>query len=414
VSTRRRRIGALRAGYRPSGLSGLVDDREKQARSTLAYAVVPPVFLAVVAVLDVALGEPVLGGVVLAAAGVATAGLVLFKRTGAQRRSATLQLWSVLPAAVATHVMLGGWLWSGGALLWGSVATITAVLVLGRREAALMAGAYLAVAVVLTPWESSLRSWRDQPPLALSVMVVAGVLVLGVTLVAPGVAVLAARLEREHRRSQALLSNVLPASIIQRLSQGPAVVATRHDDCTILFADLVGFTAHTHQMDPEAVVAELNTIMSVFDDLVGAHGAEKIKTIGDGYMAAVGVPEPRDDHAISGCALALDMLHAMPRVNRQLGTDYRIRIGMNRGEVVAGVIGTRRFAFDLWGDTVNLASRLESSGSPGTVTTSAAVKTAASEHFRFAGPDVKDLKGQGPTAVYRLVGPRTRRVPAGR
>jgi hypothetical protein len=237
VSIRRRRIGALGADYQPSGLSGLVDDREEQARSTLAAAVVPPVFLAVVAILDVALGEPVLGRARRRWGRHRRSGVL--NRTGAQRPSATLQLWSVLPAAVATHVMLGGRLWSGGALLWGTIATITAVLVLGRREAALMAGAYLAVAMVLTPRVSSLRSWRDQPPLALSVMVVARVLVLGVTLVAPGVAVLAARLEREHQRSQALLSNVLPASILHRLSQGPAVVATRHDDCTILFADLV-------------------------------------------------------------------------------------------------------------------------------------------------------------------------------
>jgi len=195
---------------------------------------------------------------------------------------------------------------------------------------------------------------------------------------------------------------ILPATVADRLMAQPGMIADRHDGCTIVFADLVGFTAHSKGKDAEQIVGELNTVFTRFDTLTAQHGAEKIKTIGDGYMAATGVPDPDTDHVAHACDLALAMLEAMPGLNAHMGTDFALRVGVHTGPAVAGVVGTSKFGYDVWGDTVNLASRLESTRTPGLVVTSAAVAAALNTQHHVEPVGVKDLKGQGPTKVYRL------------
>jgi adenylate cyclase len=168
------------------------------------------------------------------------------------------------------------------------------------------------------------------------------------------------KLRSEQERSEQLLLNILPRPIAERLKEGQRTIADVFPDVTVLFADLVGFTRMSEQLPPAELVAMLNKIFSMFDQLAEKHGLEKIKTIGDEYMAASGLPMPRPDHAEAMAEMALDMLAVIERFNAKRNRGVRIRIGMNCGPVTAGIIGTKKFAYDLWGDTVNIASRMES------------------------------------------------------
>ncbi len=156
--------------------------------------------------------------------------------------------------------------------------------------------------------------------------------------------------------------NILPAPIAERLKAGQEIIADAHENVSILFADIVGFTELAAEKSPEQVVTLLNAVLSAFDSLTQKHGLEKVKTIGDAYMVAAGLPKARSDHAQAMADLALDMGAAIARVGETFGVPLHLRIGINTGPVVAGVIGTQKFAYDLWGDSVNTASRMESHG----------------------------------------------------
>ncbi len=211
-------------------------------------------------------------------------------------------------------------------------------------------------------------------------------------------------LEEEQKRSESLLLNVLPASIAQRLKTGDTTIAERFDDATVLFADIVGFTELSSRHTPEEVVRVLNDIFSSFDVLVEKHGLEKIKTIGDAYMVAGGIPDAVDDHAERCARMGLDMLDCIENFRRD-GMDFlNIRVGLHRGPIVAGVLGSKKFAYDLWGDTVNTASRMESSGEAGRVQVSAAVQERLSGAFDFDERGDIEVKGKGRMHTYFLNG----------
>ncbi|MEO7392748.1 MAG: adenylate/guanylate cyclase domain-containing protein [Ramlibacter sp.] len=171
----------------------------------------------------------------------------------------------------------------------------------------------------------------------------------------------------ERARSDRLLLNILPGSIAERLKSSPEAIADHSAEVTVLFADLVGFTALSAAKSPQDLVRLLDRIFSDFDALAERHGLEKIKTIGDAYMAAAGLPLPRHDHAVAAARMASDMLAAVERIAAETGEPLQVRIGLNSGPVVAGVIGRSKFIYDLWGDTVNTASRMESHGIPGAI-----------------------------------------------
>jgi len=211
-------------------------------------------------------------------------------------------------------------------------------------------------------------------------------------------------LDRLNRENQRLLLNVLPASIAERLKRQEGLIAERFEEVSVLFADIVGFTALAARLAPGELVAMLNKIFSAFDELVDKHRLEKIKTIGDAYMVAGGLPELHDNHLEAMAILALEMQQGVAAIQRVNGP-LSIRIGLHIGSVVAGVIGIRKFIYDVWGDTVNTASRLESHGAPGRVHVSEAVYSRLKGNFDFEPRGAIELKGRGASNTYFLNGP---------
>lgn len=204
------------------------------------------------------------------------------------------------------------------------------------------------------------------------------------------------RAEAEQHRADTVLHNALPAPIAEELKRAGRVEARKHEEMGVLFADLAGFTAYSRGLPPDALVLVLNQVFSAFDALVERHGLEKIKTIGDAYM----VVELSGSERLA--RFALDLLQALERYNRANGTRLEIRIGLHCGPAVAGVIGVKRFLYDVWGDTVNLASRLESSGAPGAIHASAAVQRRLVQRFDFQAREPMELKGCGQVQSYWL------------
>ncbi|MFW5763704.1 MAG: adenylate/guanylate cyclase domain-containing protein [Coleofasciculus sp.] len=212
----------------------------------------------------------------------------------------------------------------------------------------------------------------------------------------------ALRLEQE--KSERLLLNILPKPIVDQLKQFEGSLAQQFTEATILFADIVGFTQLSAQMSPLELLNLLNQIFSVFDKLAEKHGIEKIKTIGDAYMAVAGLPVANDHHAEAIAQMALDMQQAIQQFKTPQGEPFQIRIGINTGLVVAGVIGIKKFSYDLWGDAVNVASRMESSGLPGKIQVTAATKERLQDKYIFEQRGVIAVKGKGEMINYWLVG----------
>ncbi|MES2460343.1 MAG: adenylate/guanylate cyclase domain-containing protein, partial [Armatimonadota bacterium] len=212
-------------------------------------------------------------------------------------------------------------------------------------------------------------------------------------------------LEAAHSRAEGLLLNVLPGPIAERLKLSPDSIADHFQEVGVLFADIVDFTALAARLSPSEVVSLLNEVFSAFDALAEQYGLEKIKTIGDSYMAVTGLPEHSEHHARALADMALAMHSAIRRIESHvlLGQPLKLRIGLNIGPVVAGVIGTKRFIYDLWGDTVNIASRMESQGAPGTVQCTEAAYLLLEHNFNFEGPFPVQIKGKGEMAAYRLI-----------
>ena len=209
-------------------------------------------------------------------------------------------------------------------------------------------------------------------------------------------------LDREKQRSDELLLNILPSEIAERLKAGEEPLADHRPAATVLFADLVGFTDLSRKMPATQLVTILNDLFSRFDELVQRHGAEKIKTIGDAYMVAAGLKESSADHVAQIANLALGMREAFAAFRDEHGLDLKLRIGVHSGAVVAGVIGKQKFAYDLWGDTVNVASRMESEGLPGEIQISSDTWRALSKTYRAEPRGKIEVKGHKPQMTYLL------------
>ncbi len=214
------------------------------------------------------------------------------------------------------------------------------------------------------------------------------------------------KLALEFDRAEGLLLNILPAPIAARLKDNPGLIADEHPQVSVLFADIVNFTETSDRMAPSDLVQTLNAAFSRFDALVEKHGCEKIKTIGDAYMVASGLPEPRADHADAMVALALDMIDVADEINRSGEFPFSLRIGINSGPVVAGVIGDRKFAYDLWGDTVNVASRMESHGRPGLIQITETTRVQLDNTVQVDPLGNVDIKGKGSMPTYAVAGRR--------
>jgi guanylate cyclase len=341
-------------------------------------------------------------------------GLAVLSRTKRFDVFRTTQMTAMLTLPALLQMSLGGFVASSAMVMWTVFVPLIAIALLGVRAAVPWLVAFVVVLLTLTaldPWLS-----RNPAPFPDRLIVVFFVLNL-VGLTAGTFAMLAyfvhqgrlAReaLEVERERSERLLRNVLPAPIAERLKRHEGdVIAERHDAVTVLFADLEGFTAQTTRLEPEELVSLLDEIFSAFDRLADDEGLEKIKTIGDAYMVVGGVPEPRPDHAAAVARMALAMHGEVARICEARDLPWlRIRIGIDTGPAVAGVIGRRKFIYDLWGDTVNTASRMESHGVPGEIQlTARAAGALRDDGFVLESRGRIDVKGKGEMETFLLRG----------
>ncbi|MEM7439296.1 MAG: adenylate/guanylate cyclase domain-containing protein [Pseudomonadota bacterium] len=214
-------------------------------------------------------------------------------------------------------------------------------------------------------------------------------------------------LQREYEYSERLLENMLPGPIAAELKRNPGqTIANSHEEVTILFADIVGFTPRASQQKPDELVKFLNLLFTRFDNLANKHGLEKIKTLGDAFMVAGGMPEPQSDHAERVAQMALDMVAETEKFSAEMGEKIELRIGIHTGPVVAGVIGTRKPFYDVWGDTVNTAARMETFGTNGKIQVTSETMARLKSTFDFSERGEVDIKGKGPLDLYYLERPR--------
>jgi class 3 adenylate cyclase len=304
---------------------------------------------------------------------------------------------------VMTPVWGGAMLWAQGVYLLALAFTLIVSGMVFRLSAPLSGAAAAAYAAVIAAWTPS--------PFSPVFFMLSGFVVLGysayVTERARRAAWAAARaLAREKARSEELLLNVLPPAIAARMRAGETLIADRHAQAAVLFADIAGFTQMSAAMPPERLVRLLDRIFTAFDAIADRRDLEKIKTIGDAYMLAAGAPEGRPPDAGRVCDAALEMLAALERIAVETDAPLSMRAGVHVGPLVAGVIGRRKFIYDLWGDTVNVASRMESTAPVGRVQVTEDVRQLLADSHAFEARGTIAVKGKGSMATHLLVARR--------
>jgi adenylate cyclase len=334
--------------------------------------------------------------------------LGVFARTRNFAALRTAQLLLILVAPALGTVMLGGLRESSGVILWSLFAPLGAVVFDRPARAWAWFAAFVAsvlltlgLSEVVRPDGADLAEGFVRTFDVLNIVVVSFVAMLLLVTFARG-------RDAAQARVEALLLNVLPADVAQRLQSDPNSIADQFDDVSILFADVVDFTPLSGRLDAREVVGLLDRLFTSFDELVDRYEVEKIKTIGDCYMIAAGVPRQRPDHAHALAKLALEMRECAKRsLPDRYGDDLRLRIGISSGPVVAGVIGRRRFLYDLWGDTVNMASRMESHGAPDEIQITRSTWELLDDQFVTEPLGLVEVKGKGRIETWRLIGSRS-------
>ena len=345
---------------------------------------------------------------------ISVASLVVFARTKNFRFLLLVQLLDILVAPTAGGQMLvGGFLPSGAVGLWGILAPMGALVFLEVRRAVRWFVAFLFVFLLtgilgeLLFANVDLPLWFTSTMLALNVVGAASIAFILLATFAHQRNEALSALRGEQEKSEALLVNVLPGSIAARLKATDRTIADHFDATSILFADVVDFTPLSQLLPPTEMVDILDRLFSHFDELVERHGLEKIKTVGDCYMAAAGVPDPHADHARRAALLALDMREAVATSAVAGREGLELRIGINSGPVVAGVIGRKRFIYDLWSDAVNTASRMESHGTPGEIQITGATYELLKDEFVCRPRGTIVVKGKGEMETWYLEGTRS-------
>jgi adenylate cyclase len=333
--------------------------------------------------------------------------LTVFAVSHGYRFLRATELFLILVAPFGLSLSLGGLVPSSGVVLWSFLAPAGAIVFDRPRRAWGWFVAFLVLVLVTIPLAPIVRSTPVALPSGL-VLAFAALNIGGVSLISFTLLVLfAQQREAAQRRVEDLLLNILPAEIAERLQRRPTSIADHFEEASVLFADVVDFTPLSNRLRPSEVVGLLDHLFTEFDELADRYQAEKIKTIGDCYMVAAGVPRARPDHAHALARLALDMReHAARYLRGDDGGSIQLRIGINSGPVVAGVIGRRRFLYDLWGDAVNTASRMESHGSPGQIQITRATWELLQEDFVCERRGRVEVKGKGPMETWFLLGPR--------
>ena len=344
-------------------------------------------------------GEPIAWVIGISLSAFSLANLVVLAMTGVFERFVVALLVAGVVFVPAADFLGGGITGPSTGLVWAFLVPGYAILALGPRRAARWFVVYLvlvAVMVAVDPFARA-RAGPSPYPLTLLGQVQNTVMPLAITFLLLRYTDVR-RLAAEARVDE-LLTNAIPAAIAARLRRGERRIADAYPATTILFADVVGFTPWAQRTAPDRVVAVLDDIFSAFDQLTEESGLEKIRTIGDGYMAVAGAPVPRGDHAAAALTVARAMIASMHEQRILLDVDLEIRIGLASGPVIGGVIGERRILFDVWGDAVNLASRMESSGVPGRIQISAATRALLGDLVGDVAREV-DVKGFGRQTTY--------------
>ncbi len=375
---------------------------QKRLLVTLSLMVIPAGCLWSLAY--VAFGEPLAGSIPGAYAVASAVSLFLFAWRRQFRWFLRTQLLLILLLPFLLQLALGGFVNASAVIIWSLLAPLGAMLIGGRRQSVPWFLGFVAMVILVRVMQPSLHldnNLTTGTVAALFVMNIAAVgAIVFVTLhyfVGERDAAFSA-LEAEQDRSERLLLNILPQEVAALLKDDQRLIVQRYPSASVLFADLVGFTPLSVDLTPEAMVGLLNEVFSAFDGLTAAHGCEKIRTIGDSYMVASGVPVAHPDHAAALARLALAMRYHVASSERRL----QFRIGMSSGPLVAGIIGTAKFQYDLWGDTVNTASRMESHGLPGKIQITRSTFELIADHFVCEPRGVIDIKGKGPMETWFL------------
>ena len=300
---------------------------------------------------------------------------------------------------VLTNILAGGVTSNSAGFVWSFLAPAYVLLALGPRRATPWFFVFLGTLLVSVAFDPIIRTWFEPPPYAVQVFFYAQNVGVPLTIVFLLLRYTDIRRRAAEARSDELLTNAIPPSIATRLRHGEERIAESYPETTVLFTDIVGFTPWAQRTDPARVVALLDDLFSRFDGLALEHGVEKIKTVGDAYMAAVGAPEARVDHAQVALGFAVAQMRAVGEWRDANDIDLHVRTGLASGPVVGGVIGRRRILFDLWGDTVNTAARMESSGLPDRIHLAASTRMRLAESLDLEMREV-DVKGLGPMTTY--------------
>jgi class 3 adenylate cyclase len=395
---------------RLKAVGALPDDSEEARlrKTTLILAATTYIAIGTVWGLGyIALGFTLPGLIPLSYGMISLLSLLYFARSRHFRVFRFTQLLFILLLPVLFQWSLGGYANGSAVVIWAFAAPMGALIFSGAREALRWFAAF-AVMVVMSGFFDGLIAARAQP---LPPALITGLFVVNILGVGASTYLLLVYFVRQRdaaqARSEQLLLNVLPRPIAERLKQNPEVIADQFGEVTVLFADVVDFTPRSAASQPGEVVRLLNQLFSAFDDLAERHGLEKIKTIGDAYMVAGGVPVPRADHAEAIAEMALDMLDMLQE--RHLawggGQPVQVRIGIGTGgPVIAAVIGKKKFIYDVWGDAVNTASRMESHGQGGMIQVTEDVYRRLHNHYDFKERGAIQVKGIGEMKTYFLLG----------
>ncbi|MGH9270228.1 MAG: adenylate/guanylate cyclase domain-containing protein [Ilumatobacteraceae bacterium] len=388
------------------------DTRAGKALLVLISVLILPVAL-VWSILYLAFGSPV-GYVPLAYFAVLLGAVLVFARTRSFAQLLLVAQVAILLAPTVSMIPLGGFVDSGGVGLWGILAPLGALVFSEVRTAVRWYVAYLVVFLgsgiageLHGGVEPHVPAWFTTTMLALNITVGGTIVFTLLALFAGQRRAAIAALREEQARAENLLLNVLPRSIADQLKAQTQPIADHFNSASILFADVVDFTPLAERLPAVEVVGVLDHLFSHFDALAERYELEKIKTIGDCYMVAAGVPTSRPDHAQALAHMALDMQAAMGAVDELGHLGLKLRVGINSGAVVAGVIGRKRFLYDLWGDAVNTASRMESHGTAGRIQVTAATKELLEEEFVVESRGSIPIKGKGVMEAWYLVGRRS-------
>jgi class 3 adenylate cyclase len=380
------------------------DDEERIRKAVLVLSSTLSACLAVVWVATyAALGRWVSAAIPAGYQLASATSIYIFARTGRYQffRASQLAMSLVLPFALQWS--LDGFENSSAVCLWAFMAPLGALLFVGPRQAMSWFLAFAGLVAVSGAVDTSLSRSADPLPtgavVSFFVLNVAGVAAVAYVLLQYFVRAH----DRERARSERLLLNVLPQPVAARLKREEGVIADACDGVTVLFADIVGFTQLSERLSAPELVTLLDRVFAGWDELAARYGVEKIKTIGDAYMVAGGVPLPRADHASAIADMALEMRAVIDQVAAETGTALEVRIGIDSGPVVAGVIGRAKFSYDMWGDTVNTASRMESHAQVGTIQVSERAFERLRGDYELSLRGTVDIKGKGPMPTHLLI-----------